>query len=142
MRYLFIFIGIVFLVSCSSNRQENENCRFLFDTVVNQDINLSFPTYNELQFPGNSVKINNIGNGGVIIAYTGADYFAWDAGDPNHVFSACSSLQPSGLNATCGCEDGNEYSLVTGQPLNDGSLQCGLRNYRVTQNGNTLIISN
>ncbi|WP_298238645.1 hypothetical protein [uncultured Algibacter sp.] len=140
MKYFTVIFGITFLLSCSSNREENENCKFLFDIPINEVINLNF--YQELLFSGNSVRIPNVGNGGIIIAFTGADYLAWDASDPNHAQSACSVLEPSGLNATCGCEDKNEYSLVNGQPLKDGTLRCVLRNYRVEQSGNTLIISN
>lgn len=132
----------MFLFSCSSNREEDENCKFLLDVPVNEVINLSFPQYSQLQFAGNSVRVPNIGNGGVIVAFTGGDYFAWDASDPNHVQASCSILEPTGLNATCGCDDKNEYSLVSGQPLGNNTLRCGLKNYRIQKNGNTLTIFN
>tara|TARA_R110002096_G_scaffold203033_4_gene387907 strand:+ start:2668 stop:3099 length:432 start_codon:yes stop_codon:yes gene_type:complete len=135
-------ILFLILASCSNNSNENENCKFLLDIGVNEVVNLNLPQYSQLQFAGNSVYIANAGNGGILIASTGADFFAWDATDPNHVQSECSVLVNSGLNATCGCADKNEYSLVNGLPLNNSTLRCGLRNYRVEQNGNTLIISN
>lgn len=141
MRPIYILICFLILTQCSSNRDENENCKFLLDIGVNVSINLNLPQYGQLQFAGNSVYVPNQGNGGVIVAYTGADYFAWDAADPNHVQSSCSILENSGLNATCRCDDQNEYSLVTGQALNNGTLECSLRNYRVEKSGSTLIIS-
>ncbi|WP_242084053.1 hypothetical protein [Aestuariivivens sediminis] len=138
---LSISVLVFFLFGCSVSK-ENENCNFLLDIGVNESINLSYPTYSLLQFAGNSVYVPGIGNGGIIIASTGADFYAWDASDPNHIQSSCSILVNSGLNATCGCDDKNEYSLVNGQPLNNGALLCGLRNYRVEQSGNTLRIYN
>lgn len=141
MKVLISLLGLLTILSCSSS-QENENCKFLLNIGVNVSINLSLPEYSQLQFAGNSVYISNQGNGGIIVASTGADFFAWDAADPNHTQSSCSVLINSGLNATCGCDDKNEYSLVNGQPLNNRSLMCGLRNYRVEKSGNTLRIYN
>ena len=141
MKVLISLLGLLTILSCSSS-QENENCKFLLNIGVNVNINLSLPEYSQLQFAGNSVYISNQGNGGIIVASTGADFFAWDAADPNHTQSSCSVLINSGLNATCGCDDKNEYSLVNGQPLNNSSLMCGLRNYRVEKSGNTLRIYN
>ncbi|GAA3595715.1 hypothetical protein Q4Q39_07645 [Flavivirga amylovorans] len=142
MKPVYYLIFLVILSSCSKNSVDNENCKFLLDLGVNVNINLSLPQYSQLPFAGNSVYIENAGNGGIIVASTGADFFAWDASDPNHVPSACSSLVPSGLNATCGCDDKNEYSLVTGQSLGNKNLPCSLKNYRVEKNGNNLLIFN
>lgn len=141
MKPLYILIYLFVLTNCSKTQEENENCKFLLDIPFSISINLNLPQYSQLQFAGNSVYIPNEGNGGVIVAYTGADYFAWDAADPNHAQSSCSVLVNSGLNATCGCDDKNEYSLVTGQILKNGTLQCSLRNYRVENFGNTLRIT-
>ncbi len=139
---LSVIILSIILLSCSNNNNEDENCRFLLDIGVSEVINLNLPQYSQLKFAGNSVYIPNAGNGGILVASTGADFFAWDAADPNHIPSVCSILVNSGLNATCGCADKNEYSLVNGLPLNNNTLRCGLRNYRVQQSGNTLLISN
>ena len=142
MKPLFLVLSFLLLSTCSKNSINNENCKYLLNVKVNLTINLSLPQYSQLQFAGNSVYITNEGNKGIIVAYTGADFFAWDAADPNHAQSSCSVLENSGLEATCGCADHNTYSLVNGQPLNDGTLMCGLKNYRVEQNGNTLLIYN
>jgi hypothetical protein len=142
MKSFFTLFLVVLFFSCSDNSNQNENCRFLLDIGVNEVVNLNLPQYSQLQFAGNSVYLSNAGNGGIIIASTGADFYAWDAADPNHVPSACSVLNVSGLEGTCGCGDNNTYSLVTGQALNNGALQCTLRNYRVEKSGNTLLISN
>ncbi|GAA4280574.1 hypothetical protein GCM10022260_09950 [Gaetbulibacter aestuarii] len=113
----------------------------MLNVGVNLTIDLNLPQYSQLQFAGNSVYEPNQGNAGIIIAYTGVDYLAWDAADPNHVLQSCSVLMNSGLFATCGCEDKNKYNLVNGLPENT-NLQCGLKFYRVEKSGNTLFISN
>jgi nitrite reductase/ring-hydroxylating ferredoxin subunit len=142
MKPLFILLLAISLLGCSGSQTQNENCRFLLDINVYERVDLNLPSNSELQFAGNSVYIPAVGNGGIIVANTGADFYAWDATDPNHIPSSCSVLSNSGLNATCGCDDKNEYSLVTGQALNDPTLICSLRNYRVEVNGNILIVSN
>ncbi len=141
MRLFIAFFSLLILFNCSKDR-ENENCRFLLDINVNTTINLNLPEYNQLQFSGNSVYLPNHGNNGIIIVRIGANYFAWDATDPNHAQNSCSRLVNSGLEATSICEDGNKFSLVNGQPLENSALECGLRNYRVEHNGNTLTIFN
>ncbi len=143
MRSLFLIFLFVLLTNCSGDSVNNPNCKFLLDIGVNVTVNMNLPQYSQLQFAGNSVYIANYGNGGIIVASLGNNqYFAWDASDPNHTPSSCSALEISGLEGICGCADHNKYSLVNGQPLENASLQCALKNYRIEQNGNTLLISN
>ena len=142
MRLIFSLFCIVVLSGCSKSSRDDENCRFLLDVKVNITINLSLPQYSQLPFAGNSAYIPNAGNSGIIVASTGFEFYAWDAADPNLPPSSCSTLVPSGLNASSECEDKNTYSLVTGEPLNNGDLRCSLRFYRVEQNGDNLIIFN
>lgn len=141
MKSFFLIFSFILLTTCS-NTIENENCKFLLNIEFSTSINLSLPQYSQLQFAGNSIYIENFGNKGIIVASTGVDYFAWDAADPNHPQSACSKLVNSGLVATCGCEDKNSYSLITGQITGSAALPCSLRNYRVEKSGNILYISN
>ncbi len=142
MKPYFYLLILIFFTACSKNTVDNKNCKYLLDLGVNVSINLSLPQYNQLQFAGNSVYIANAGNGGVIVVSTGADFYAWDASDPNHIQSDCSVLTAKGFDATCGCEDKNVYNLVTGLATNNTSLQCTLKNYRVEKTGNTLLIYN
>ena len=142
MKSIFSIICLLFLVSCSGNSVDDNNCRFLLDIGVNFTIDLSLPQYSQLTFAGNSVYIPNIGNAGVIIASTGADFYAWDASDPNHTPNSCSALIPNGLFGTCGCDDGNSYNFITGTPDGNDGLRCSLRNYRIEKNGNNLLIFN
>lgn len=141
MKHLPLLILILLITACSSDREENENCKFLLKIGVYETVNLNFPQFGNLNSPGNSTIIPG-GNAGIIVANLGLSFIAWDAADPNHILSTCSTLEPNGLVATCQCEDKNKYDLSTGRPVNDGSLQCALRNYRVERNGNLLVISN
>ncbi|GAA4950064.1 hypothetical protein GCM10023314_24300 [Algibacter agarivorans] len=142
MKSIFPIICLLFLVSCSGNSVDDKNCRFLLDIGVNFTIDLSLPQYSQLTFAGNSVYIPNVGNAGVIIASTGGDFYAWDASDPNHTPNSCSALIPNGLFGTCGCDDGNSYNFITGTPDGNDGLRCSLRNYRIENNGNNLLIFN
>ena len=66
---------------------------------------------------------------------------AFELTDPNHVPSSCSVLEVDGIQASCGCEDGNVYSIITGQ-LVEGQGEYTLKPYRVERAGNVLQISN
>ena len=133
---LFVFMG------CSKDNNTNPNCNFLVNLNVSTSLNLNLSQYNQLTFPNNPVYVPNEGNGGIIVNNTGTGYVAFDAADPNHIFSDCSVLSINGLEAVCGCSDANEYSLITGQVLENTALRCMLKPYFVENNGNTLYISN
>ena len=140
MKYLYIALLFIVTTGCSKDITENENCIFLLNIPVNFNINLNLPQFSQLKFGGNSIYVPNEGNGGVIITFTGVNYFAWDARDPNVTQQSCSILEPSGLNASTTCTAKNEYSLVTGRSTNNPDLPCSLRNYRVEAQGNSLRI--
>ena len=143
MKKIFLVVLICFAaVSCSKSDNTNSNCRFLLNIGVNVSINLNLPQYSQLQFVSNSVYILNVGNNGVIVTNSGTGFLAWDGSDPNHTPNTCSNLEITGLEGTCNCADENTYSLITGQPLGSSGLPCGLKNYRVEQSGNTLLITN
>ena len=140
----FKLYAILLLVcmGCSKDNNSDANCNFLVNLNVSTSLNLNLSQYNQLTFPNNPVYVPNEGNGGIIVNNTGTGYVAFDAADPNHIFSDCSVLSINGLEGTCGCSDANEYSLITGQALEDTTLRCVLKAYFVESNGNTLYISN
>jgi len=133
---LFVCLG------CSKKNTIDPNCIFLANINVMVSLNLNLSQYNQLTFPNNPVYIPNEGNGGIIVNNTGAGYVAFDAADPNHVYRDCSILSIKGLEAICGCDDANTYSLLTGLILENGTLRCTLKPYFVESSGNTLFISN
>jgi hypothetical protein len=127
---------------CSDKDNYDENCNFLLNVGVNVSLNLNLSQYNQLSFPSNPVYVTNEGNGGIIVNNTGTGYVAFDAADPNHVFSDCAILSISGVEGICGCDETHKYSLFTGQPLQNSDLRCGLKPYRVERSGNELFVSN
>lgn len=131
----------MFLFSCSDSDNADKTCNYLLNVGVGLNINLNLPKYTQLQFISNAVYEETQGNKGIIIMNTGTGYAAWDASDPNHSPNTCSTLEISGAEAICGCED-NKYSLFTGQPLENPDLKCGLKPYRVEVNSSELFISN
>ena len=119
MKYTFLLVCLLLLTSCSK-KESNDNCNFLFNAAVNVDVDLNLPYYSELQFVSISRYIPNQGNAGIIVTNTGNGVLrAWDASDPNHTPSTCSTLDIVGAEAVCGCADENTYSLFTGQSLGD-----------------------
>lgn len=133
-------IALIYL-GCSSSSNYDESCNFLANINVVISLNLALSQYNQLTFPSNPVYVPNVGNGGIIVNNTGIGYVAFDAADPNHVFSECSILSINGVEAVCSCES-NKYNLVTGQPMENPELRCSLKPYFVESNGNSLFISN
>tara|TARA_B110000967_G_scaffold115080_1_gene117747 strand:+ start:43 stop:522 length:480 start_codon:yes stop_codon:yes gene_type:complete len=143
LKTLKLYAMLLFLcMGCSKDNNTDANCNFLVNFNVSASLNLSLSQYNQLTFPNNPVYVPNEGNGGIIVNNTGTGYVAFDAADPNHIFSDCSVLSINGLEAVCGCSDANEYSLITGQVLENTALRCVLKAYFVELNGNTLYISN
>lgn len=138
MKKLIILLSLL-SVACSNDDNNINNCNFLFDAGVNLEVNTNFPLYSQLQFPGNGVYVPNQGNNGVWLwRLNSSTLYAWDAADPSHVPSACSTLIESGTGdiVVCGCEDANQYSLATGLGLDGNTQPCTLVPYRVDDLGN------
>ena len=145
MKFKVLTFGLIILfvhASCSKKNTIDPNCNFLANINVMVSLNLNLSQYNQLTFPNNPVYIPNEGNGGIIVNNTGAGYVAFDAADPNHIYNDCSILSINGLEAVCGCEDANTYSLLTGLVLENSTLRCTLKPYFVESSGNTLYITN
>ncbi|MGV8812877.1 MAG: hypothetical protein ACOH2D_02095 [Gelidibacter sp.] len=140
MKHFFLIISLMFLTTCSRNNSD-ANCKFLVNAAVNVTLNMNLPQYSQLQFTSNSVYVANQGNKGVIVMNVGSGFRAWDAADPNHEQTSCSLLTITGANAVCGCTDANTYSLFTGGSIGK-QLPCGLKEYRVSRSGNSLIVTN
>ena len=128
--------------ACRKKDNLDPSCNFLLDIGVNEVVNMNLPQYNNLLFTSNSVFVSSAANSGLIVVNVGTGYLAWDAADPNHVPNSCGTLAIDGVLGVCGCDDGNTYSLFTGQPMENPDLRCALKSYPVTRSGSTLYISN
>jgi len=140
MKRFFLISCLLLLTSCEDDNTLN-NCNFLFDVGVNFTVNLNLPQFSQLQIPNSPILIQGEGNLGIYVINTGGMYRAFDAADPNHIPEDCSFMERNGLEVTCGCPDENKYLLLTGTSVNE-QLPCTLQEYRVTESGNNLIITN
>ncbi len=143
-RFLSLVV-LVLLLSCD-NDSGNRN-PFLQEIGFRFDMNLNLPLYSPLTNLGNALYIDSpgIGTRGVFVIKSNFDqYRAFEASCPNHVPNACSTMSLNGQVVTCSCED-YQYSLFTGQLLNrpdDGERYYDLLEYRATQNGNVVVVTN
>jgi len=138
-KYYIILLSLnLFFLSCSKNKQERNP--YLKDLSFNREINLDLPQYSSLKFANNSIIIKEIGIKGVIIFNSGSQFLAWEASDPNHFPSSCSTMEPNQFTCSCPCEE-NKYSLYDGQIIN-GEGSYTLKPYHISVNGNFLFIYN
>ncbi len=136
---ILISVVSVFLSGCNKDRVNNNN-PYLANYNFSFQINLNLPLYSNLQFAGNSVKVDEFGAGnrGIIVFNSGSGFYAFDGACPNQPLSSCSTLIVSGSTATCPCDDAI-YSLFNGQAP---GKEYPLKQYRAEQNGTTIIVSN
>jgi nitrite reductase/ring-hydroxylating ferredoxin subunit len=144
-QFLILCCAVVCLFSCNSDDGGNNNNPYIPNALVQFQIDLDFPLYDNLRFAGGSIFIPNGGGvrGFFVFNLSGDQFLAWEASCPNHVPSNCSTMSIVGVLATCSCED-YEYSLANGQLLNpvEGSDTFPMVNYRVSKSGDVLTISN
>jgi len=134
----FLILSLCVLTFGCSNNDNLNNCNFLLNVGVNTTINLNLPQFSQLINIGNAVRIENLGNGGIIVIRTGSETIrAWDGADPNIPFSDCSILSIIGQNAISSCDNPNEYNLFTGQSVGQNQQPCTLLPYRVEFVGNS-----
>ncbi len=145
--FLILTILILGLNSCSkkddNNNQSNPNIpNVAFDT--GGLINTNLPQFNQLQFPGNFVVLNNnYGLNGVVVYFAGGgNYSAFELTDPAHPFSTCSSLTADGTSATCNCNDNNSYNTIIGLAEEGTASLFPLKRYFVEVNGNIIRVFN
>ena len=141
MRNLFslFFLFLLVFTACDNDDEVRNRNPFLLDIGFSQ--RLSPIQSQDLQFPSNSIFVGNLGIRGVYVINTGSGLRAWEASDPNHVANECSGMLRNGIEVTCRCEDDNTYNLFTGQSTGE-VLQYTLLQYRVTEAGGTITISN
>ena len=140
MKKILVLIFFVFLIIGCDQSNTNNNNPYLPNTSFSVQINISLPTYSNLQFPSNALKVDfaNAGIRGIIVFNTGTGYRAFDGACPNQNVSTCSTLTLSGINATCPC-DSAVYSLFTAQ---SPGKQYPLKEYRAEISGTIITISN
>ncbi len=129
------------VIGCSTSDDNYRSNPNIPDINFRFQLNLNFPEYNDLQFPGNSYATYSYGVKGVVIYnINNSQYVAFELSDPNHPPSSCSGMTVNGVIASCGCDD-NKYNVITGE-LSEGEGQYTMKPYRVSRNGNILEVFN
>lgn len=147
MKRLFILCcAVTCLFSCKSDDDGGANNNpYIPNTLVQFQIDLNLPLYDNLRFAGGSTFIANGGGvrGFFVYNLSGDQFLAWEASCPNQFPSNCSTMFIEGVLAICPCDD-SKYSLANGQLLNpvEGGENYPMVNYRLTKSGNVLTISN
>jgi len=133
-----IAVLILFSVffSCEDNTRIN-NC--FQNSIAPVSLDLNNPQLNGILTPTGFAEVNGGLRG--IILYNGATlgYKAFDRKCPESDCNSPMSFDGQRLKCTC---NNNEYSILTGEPLPQGTDACFAREYTVTQNGSSLRISN
>lgn len=142
MRKAFILSMLFVIFACEGDDAARRN-PFLVDLAFQAELNTNLPQFGNLNFPGNFVIVNSGGlRGFVIYNLDNSQYFAYELSDPNHSPNECSRMTVSSITATCPCpDDNNEYSIITGQPLQGGGFY-GMKAYRVERSGNIIRVFN
>jgi len=124
------------LFSCEDNTRINSCFR---NSIAQVSLDLNNPQLNGLLTPTGFAEVNGGLQG--IILYNGATlgYKAFDRKCPK--FDCNTPMSFDGSRLKCSC-DNSEYSILTGEPLPQGTDACFAREYTVTQNGSSLRISN
>ena len=80
MKFFVVLLSLFLIVtSCSKNDDRREDNPNLIDPLVSLNLSLSLPEYNPLNFPGNSIIINQQGIKGIVIYNVNNDlYTAFD----------------------------------------------------------------
>ena len=144
MKNLFIlFTFTLVCISCDSDDDNTNNNPNLIVPLVSANLNLDLPQFNGLNFPGNSVVLEQLGVRGVVVYNLNNElYTAFDLADPNHMIMSCSTMELDGIIATCPCTtDANTYDVISGQHVDQPAL-FPMQAYRAVRNGNIVQISN
>ncbi len=125
--------------ACSENNVRNNN-PFLPDYAFSLIVDTNLPLYNNLQFAGRIMMINqpNAGIRGIILYNSGSGYLAYDAACPNQYLADCSTLTLLGIEIICPCDDA-KYSVFNGT---SPGLQYPLKQYRTEVNGKIVRVFN
>ena len=138
--FLYLLLSLPFL-GCSGDDEIRQN-PYLQDISFTARFDLNLPEYNSLNFPGNHFVTTKYGIKGIVIYnLNNSLYLAFELSDPNHIPQNCSFLSVNSHKASCNCDDGNVYDIITGQ-LIAGEGQYSLKPYRAILRGSILEVSN
>lgn len=140
IHFLLVFLSFSLFQSCSKAGFNNNN-PYLPNYSFSFVIDMNLPSFAQLQFPSNAIRVLQPGVGvrGIIVFNTGSGFRAYDAGCPNQPVQACSTMTLNGIFAECPC-DSEQYNLFTG--LSNNNLPFPMKPYRVEVSGSMIRVFN
>lgn len=142
--FKFIFLTIFFSGICISCSDDDTTVNCIPNVNVAAQYNLSLPSFANISYPNGYVVLSPDGtNGsrGVIIVNTGSGYNAFDRNAPQICPGENTTLiVEDDIKIVCP-EDGAEWVLRSGQPLNDATEGRTPRRFNTSVEGNILTIT-
>jgi len=132
------FLILFTLINCTD---PDDNNPFLHNIAVDQTVYLNNPSNNNLLFVGGYVEIPGGIKGIVVYRGSGDLFYAFDLACPNSPPSDCTKMTVDGVNMICSCDD-SKYALALGGAPQQSSTKYGAKEYKVVNNGQTLLITN
>lgn len=140
---LIALLIVLVVLSCSKRDEKLNRNPYLTNPVVSLNLNLNFPEYSPLKFPGSYILVPQGIQGIVVYCVSENYYVAFDLTDPNHPRNNCSRMEIEGIIATCPCpDDDNKYYIVSGLHTTEPDVKYPMQSYRAERVGNSVIISN
>jgi hypothetical protein len=139
-KWFYVLVAsLVIFTACEENNDEVYIDELPY-VLVNEQLNLSLPAYNNLHFR-NYIYLDNVGLKGIVIVKRGEhDYAAFERTCPFEPEKECSIIdaEASGIYLECRC--GNAFYNPDGFPTS-GPSPRKLREYYSYLSGNVLTIS-
>lgn len=140
----FVFLTFFFSITCISCNDEDTTVSCIPNVSVSAQYNLNLPAYSDLNMPNGYVELSPDGtNGsrGMIIVNTGNGFNAYDRNAPHLCPSSDTTLEVyEDIKIVCP-QDGAEWLLRSGQPLNDATQGRTPRKFLTQLNGSVLTIN-
>lgn len=131
----YLFISSLILISTNSCDEVDSD---IPDVPVS--VNLNLDIFNELTIPGNSILLEGVGFGGVIVyCEVEGSYYAFDAACTHELSPTC-VVENEGLVGTCSCCE-SQFVFVGGYP-SKGPAAAPLKQYKTSLAGNMLRVYN
>lgn len=136
-RYLIYFL-FIFLFACGEDTPREE---IPYATFADIYIQLDLPEYNDLSFDGGYVTLSQGVRGIILYRENISTYHAFERNCSYAPYDACATVNvhSSNLFMSDPC-CGSSFSFKTGEPTG-GPAQFPLRQYQVSLDGRTLIIT-
>src|SRR5690606_17620755 len=146
MNRILYLISLIFITVSCSKSDDNTNNQYLPNITLDNGnmVNTYLRQYRHLKYANNQVALNKkYGiNGVVIYLAEGTNYSAVVVSVANNPLSKCSTLSVEDVIATCNCDDGNSYDILSGNIQPGTTGHYALKRYYVEVFGDIIRVYN